>query len=1003
MTSERWHRVAELVDAALARDERQRASFVRDACAGDETLRQEVLSLLDRQNGADAFLERPAFDALVNASAGDRVHARPGRQRADHVSGSRVPWWIHLVAGSFIGYFGLIIFSVYYRPLTDGLLVRTLGADNLIVASVSAGSDADRAGVRPGDRVEAIDGARLRTLRDYLAFNASASLGDAQTYLIERSGRRFFVPLSPQRLARSPALRYLPIFIGLFASLVLALVVVYRRPDDRVARIGALLLASIACSSVAEWPEGLAGTWRHLPVIIGMLLWPACLSTIAVGPIAFAFFALFPRPIIRRRWVWVAALIPGAIVTAWAGTYFVLVVYRPDLSVALFRPDWFTIAGPLSFPAYFGVGVVMLLSNYRQSADLTDRRRVRVLLWGLAVAAVEGLWYVVVVMVLAERGRRIAFSEPARLIGGMLFIALPCSFAYAIVAQRLFDIRILVRQGLRYALARRSIISLLPATTAALVVDLLMHAERPLLDIIRERGWLYAALGAFAAIAYRNRERWIALLDRRFFRERYDAGKILTGVIEGIRRAGSLETVATLAVTRLSAAFHSSYVTLMVSEPRQRGFHPLALAPDIRTVPRIVPHLTRDSTLVGLTRAMGKPIDFCNPPGWLADQLSREDADVIRTADVGLVAPIVTAGADRREALLVFGAKRSEEPYTRDDRELVVAVAEGLATLFQAAGSEDAADNVFAECPQCGVCDAIHVTRCREDGTLLARIGMPRVLGNRYRILRRLGRGGMGAVYEARDDELQRHVAVKFIRDEVVGQRHAVDRFRREALVAASFAHPNVVTVYDFGVAGNAHGYLVMELLVGTTVGEALRRDGRFTPTRMLQIMRGVCHAVEAAHRRQLVHRDLKPDNIFLADEAAKVLDFGIATFVQPAADSAPLTATGAIIGTRRYMSPEQARGGAPSPSWDVWALAVVAYEMLGGDRLSGDTSVDDSGSPAVTRASFHLSDRQPALPPSIDALFARAFSLDPSQRQSGALDLMRDLEQAFGGDVEMS
>jgi serine/threonine-protein kinase len=171
----------------------------------------------------------------------------------------------------------------------------------------------------------------------------------------------------------------------------------------------------------------------------------------------------------------------------------------------------------------------------------------------------------------------------------------------------------------------------------------------------------------------------------------------------------------------------------------------------------------------------------------------------------------------------------------------------------------------------------------------------------------------------------------------------------------------------------------------------------------MLQIMRGVCHAVEAAHRRQLVHRDLKPENIFLADEAAKVLDFGIATFVHPAGDSAPLTATGAVIGTRGYMSPEQARGGAPAPSWDIWALAVVAYEMPCGNRPSGDTSVDDSGPAAVTRASFRLSDRQPALPPSIDALFARAFLLDPSQRPSGALDFMRDLEHVFRGDLEMS
>jgi serine/threonine-protein kinase len=136
----------------------------------------------------------------------------------------------------------------------------------------------------------------------------------------------------------------------------------------------------------------------------------------------------------------------------------------------------------------------------------------------------------------------------------------------------------------------------------------------------------------------------------------------------------------------------------------------------------------------------------------------------------------------------------------------------------------------------------------------------------------------------------------------MVGTPDAADRFRHEALVAASFAHPNVVTVYDFGITDNARGYLVMERLNGATLRETLRRDGPLTRSRTGHVMRGVCQAVDAAHRRQLIHRDLKPDNIFLTrDDVPKVLDFGIAKFVSPTPESTALTATGASSAGRVY------------------------------------------------------------------------------------------------------
>ena len=165
--------------------------------------------------------------------------------------------------------------------------------------------------------------------------------------------------------------------------------------------------------------------------------------------------------------------------------------------------------------------------------------------------------------------------------------------------------------------------------------------------------------------------------------------------------------------------------------------------------------------------------------------------------------------------------------------------------------------------------------------------------------------------------------------------------------------------------------------------------------------MRGVCQAVDAAHRRGLVHRDLKPDNIFLTDEEVpKVLDFGIAKFVGPVVDSGALTVTGAVVGTLGYMSPEQVRGGMPDPSWDLWALAVVTYEMLAGGRPFADGNSFDWLAAVAAGPWIRLTTRRPELPSSLDSVFVRAFSPDPARRPSAALDFMGSLEQAVRADA---
>ena len=236
---------------------------------------------------------------------------------------------------------------------------------------------------------------------------------------------------------------------------------------------------------------------------------------------------------------------------------------------------------------------------------------------------------------------------------------------------------------------------------------------------------------------------------------------------------------------------------------------------------------------------------------------------------------------DQLHAFLALGPKRSEEPYAQEDYGVLVAIAENLALLVARSAPRPESPPI-EECPQCGACFDGGTRVCSHDERALVPRGLPRTLAGRYRLDQRLAAGGMGTVYKALDMALDRHVAAKVVRENLAASDGALSRFVEEAKLAARLReHPNVVTLYDFGVIDGQQPFMIMELLVGRTLRHALGTPGGLSPLRTHAILEGVCSAVSAAHRRGLIHRDLKPENIFLADvehgTVAKVLDFGIA------------------------------------------------------------------------------------------------------------------------------
>ncbi len=269
------------------------------------------------------------------------------------------------------------------------------------------------------------------------------------------------------------------------------------------------------------------------------------------------------------------------------------------------------------------------------------------------------------------------------------------------------------------------------------------------------------------------------------------------------------------------------------------------------------------------------------------------------------------------------------------------------------------------------------------------------LIDDRYKVLSRLGRGGMADVFLAEDQQLGRKVAVKLLHRRFAEDPGFVERFRREARAAAGLQHPNVVSVYDRGEYDGTY-YIAMEYLPGHTLKQLIAEQAPIEPLRAIEITLQILQAARFAHRRGVIHRDLKPHNVMIDDaDQAKVTDFGIAR-----AGASDMTETGSIMGTAQYLSPEQAQGHAVSAASDLYAVGVVLYELLTGQ-------VPFDAESAVTIALKHVSEApvppsriNPAIPPELEQVVLWALNKDPADRPADAEQLIAALEQVKAGIV---
>ena len=270
----------------------------------------------------------------------------------------------------------------------------------------------------------------------------------------------------------------------------------------------------------------------------------------------------------------------------------------------------------------------------------------------------------------------------------------------------------------------------------------------------------------------------------------------------------------------------------------------------------------------------------------------------------------------------------------------------------------------------------------------MVRIGM--FLGDRYEILEKIGSGGMAEVFKGKDHKLNRFVAVKVLKDEFVEDKNFVRKFKEEAQAAAALAHPNIVNVYDVGDEQNIF-YIVMELVEGITLKTYIEKKGRLTVKEATSIAIQVASGLEIAHNNQIVHRDIKPQNIIISREGkVKVTDFGIAKSISSNTNTAD------AMGSVHYTSPEQARGGYSDAKSDIYSLGIVMYEMVTGRvPFDGETTVvvavkhlqEDIVSPRV-----YASD----VPVSLEHIILKCTEKSPDRRYANAAELIADLKQSL-------
>jgi hypothetical protein len=669
-----------------------------------------------------------------------------------------------------------------------------------------------------------------------------------------------------------------------------------------------------------------------------------------------------------------------------------------------------------------------------RSLEADERRRARVFFLSLAVGLgpmlLDVLGELFILPYRAYIHEHPGFHLGILLVFGLCTLAVPFGTTYAVLVHRVLDVKLLARRAMQYTLARTSAIALATTPLAALALYLYENRERSLVELFSGSRLLLLLTAALAgAAALRYRRPLLDAIDRRFFREQYDARQILTLLVERIRATGDAASLASLIAREIDLALHLEGIALLVQDIRSG----MLVDPRRRTQ-----RLDASSQLALLIANASDPLstDLEDPRSPVAKLPEKERHWLVDSA-LKLVVPILARDGSLL-GLIGLGEKKSGLPFLREDKQLLHAVASSAAWVLELAqaqslgtltpsrrgGRRDAdlpeepetpmvAAELAKECPTCGALFPSYTVLCIHCSRRLESSHVPYVLPGKFRFERRIGSGGMGVVYRGADLSLGRPVAVKTLRR--VSPEDAM-RLRREARTAAAVSHRHLAPVYGMET-WQGTPMLVLELLEGGTLAQRIEH-GRLETRETLDVGIAVADALAQLHSMDILHRDIKPSNIgFTRDGVPKLMDFGIArvhldlrhdrpgssfegdeddSLLPPTAvwqrTPTSLTLSKQLVGTLSYLSPEALAGEPADASFDLWSLAIVLYECLLGRKVFG-------GDPKQVMARIkqgrvpELSQIDPDADEGLADFFRSALHKNPARRPATARELKQRLE----------
>lgn len=749
---------------------------------------------------------------------------------------------------------------------------------------------------------------------------------------------------------------YLP--LGL-AFILIAVIIGVLKPEQKIAQITSIALITYSISLLSDviFQTYLTGTVSFITYAFVNSLNPIDLA------IFYHFLSVFPfGNTSKTLWTFFRTFLYGLSLILFIGFRFfdLIIIWNIDKALTIFSGN--NLITVLLSKANIAFGIIclglfvsVLIRNFIKINSLEDRKKLDLVVLSFFISFAPkmfwSLFFFVEDFFKLDQQNKIIWLEALYInilpIIYWLQVTIPIAIGYCVLKHRIFGIDFVIRRSLQYFFAKNTLktISVLPII--AFFLSIYKDRNLSMGDAFSQNSiYLYLLVAGGISLKYHTQVReWI---DKQFFREAYNQEKILSDLIFEIKQKDSVSEISKLISNQLELTLHPKSLQVFYrKEENQNLTLDYSLTGIVKTS-----SIEQNSELLKIMENQEKALDYP-----FDKNLPKNEKDWLEELGVILIVPM-KATDHHLIGLLLLGEKKSEEPYSSTDKKLLQAIANQVAFVYEnallkgrvgkeqkikrevLARFEEQHINLVKECPLCGTCYDSSDEFCSKDNReLTMSLPVERIIEDKYRLEKLIGKGGMGAVYKATDMRLNRSVAIKIMLGSMFGDQEALRRFEREARASARLTHPNIIAIYDYGTLQSDGAYLVMELVNGDSLRSILKKSGSLKPEVIVQYFDQLLEGVKAAHKAGIIHRDLKPENVLITQTddgkpRVKVLDFGLAKVKkQNTSENSSITAPGTVMGTFGYMPFEQLSGKEVDERCDIFALGVMVVEALTGKR----------------------------------------------------------------------